>query len=100
MLPLAAGAAPVDPGAAAPASFLGAAFESLLDGPPPMSQALSCFTLEPPHPSCENRASLTDCNDSRACFEVELVGAEALLVDSLLVGKPLPAAAAQEVLVC
>ena len=66
-----------------------------------MSHALSCLTLHPPHPSWENKASRTDCKDSK-CFEVvfwdapDSVCPGPELEDVSLFGNPFPAAAAHE----
>jgi hypothetical protein len=73
---------------------------------PSTFQALSCFTLLPPQPSCENRASRTELSCSKGLEEAD--DEEPPLLDELEDplgagvsdgGRPLPAAAAHEVLV-
>lgn len=70
-------------------------------GMPSTFQAESCLTLDPPHPSCEKRASRTEFNCSK-CLEVDPLEAEAVDVGGgsfVVAGNPLPAAAAHEVCV-
>jgi hypothetical protein len=61
----------------------------------PTSQEVSCFTFCPPHPSWENRASRTEFSCS-SCLLVEPLLARA--EEGSEGGKPLPAAAAHEVM--
>ena len=59
----------------------------------PTSHDVSCFTFCPPHPSWEKRASRTELSCSSCLLVVPLVAA----VAGSEGGRPLPAAAAQEV---
>ena len=96
-------------------SFLGT--EVLLQGEiasllwlsmPSTFQALSCLTLFPPHPSWEKSASRTEFSCSKGLEEEVEEDDDPPLLDELddpfgagfsTAGRPLPAAAAQEVLV-
>jgi hypothetical protein len=87
VLAAAAAAGPAAAAIAALASLVGPAEE-------PTSQAESCLTFCPPQPSWEKRASRTELSCSSCLLVVELEVAEE---EASVMGRPFPAAAAQEV---